>query len=41
LPKSELLNNYYYDEFIAMMDEYNDMHRMDKDKEETAFAEDF
>ena len=34
-------NEIDYDEFIAMMDEYNDMHRIDKDKEETAFAEDF
>ena len=26
-----MFNNYYYDEFIAMMDAYNDMHRIDKD----------
>ena len=28
---SEIFNNYYYDEFLAMMDAYNDMHRIDKD----------
>lgn len=26
-----MLENYYYDEFIAMLDAYNDMHRIDKD----------
>ncbi len=31
MTKSELLNNYYYDEFIVMMDAYNDMHSLDKD----------
>nr|DAN68669.1 MAG TPA: hypothetical protein [Caudoviricetes sp.] len=24
-----MLENYYYDEFIAMLDAYNDMHRID------------
>lgn len=37
--KSELFNEYYYDEFIAVMDEYNDIHTLDKDKEEVAFAD--
>ena len=32
--KSEMFNSYYYDEFIAMMDAYNDMHRIDKDSED-------
>ena len=32
MTKSELLNNYYYDEFIVMMDAYNDMHSLDRDK---------
>ena len=41
LSKSELLNEYYYDEFIAMMDEYNDMNKLDKDKDEEIFADDF
>ncbi len=38
-----MLNEYHYDEFVAMMDEYNDMHRLDKDedKDEEVFAEDF
>ena len=29
-----MFNSYYYDEFIAMMDAYNDMHRIDKDSED-------
>lgn len=28
-----MLENYYYDEFIAMLDAYNDMHRIDSDNE--------
>ena len=41
LPKSELLNNYYYDEFIAMMDEYNDMHTPESERVEEVYADDF
>lgn len=41
ITKSELFNQYYYDEFIAVMDEYNDMHTLDRDKEETVFADEF
>ena len=34
--KEDLLNNYYYDEFLIMIDEYNEMNKIedvDKDKE--------
>lgn len=34
------MNNYYYDEFIAMMDAYNDMHTLDRDKTEEVYADD-
>lgn len=29
-----MMNQYYFDELLCMMDEYNDIHRYDKDKEE-------
>lgn len=41
ISKSELIGSYYYDEFIAMMDEYNDMHRYEKDDEEEIYADEF
>lgn len=28
--KKQLLEDYYFDEFIAMLDEYNEIHRIDK-----------
>lgn len=34
------MNSYYYDEFIAMIDAYNDMHRIDNDtKNEEVYAD--
>lgn len=31
ISKTDLLENYYYDEFIAMMDEYNSVHDLNND----------
>lgn len=38
-----MLENYYYDEFIAMLDAYNDMHRIDFESEsgKEYYADDF
>lgn len=38
-----MLENYYYDEFIAMLDAYNDMHRIDSESEsgKEYYADDF
>ncbi|MEE1076250.1 MAG: hypothetical protein UHY68_03180, partial [Acutalibacteraceae bacterium] len=41
ITKSELFNQYYYDEFISVMDEYNDMHTLEKDKQEAVYADEF
>lgn len=42
IPKSVLLNDYYYDEFIAVMDEYNEMHRIEHpDEDKAVYADDF
>ena len=29
--KKSLLEDYYFDEFLAVLDAYNDLHRIDKD----------
>lgn len=40
--KHELLEEYYYDEFIAMMDAYNDMHNIDgSGADEEVFADEY
>ena len=31
ISKSSLLQEYYFDEFLAVLDEYNDMHSLDKE----------
>lgn len=43
ISKTEMLENYYYDEFIAMLDAYNDMHRIDSESEsgKEYYADDF
>ena len=39
ITKSELFEKYYYDEFIAVMDEYADMHTLDDNKQKAVYAD--
>lgn len=42
ISKSELLNDYYYDEFLVVLDEYNELHKIDTSgKIEEVRAEDW
>ena len=34
ISKSELLQDYYYDEFLVVLDEYNELHKFDQKKED-------
>ncbi len=36
-----MLEEYYYDEFIAMMDAYNDIHSIDGSGDEEVFADEY
>jgi len=39
LSRSEMMN-YYFDELLAMMDEYGNIHNYDKDKVTEVYADD-
>lgn len=39
ISKHELLYDYYYDEFLVVMEAYNDMHSLNTDKEKEVFAD--
>lgn len=40
--KKNLLNDYYFDEFLAVIDAYNDMHTINRENEkEEVYADDW
>lgn len=39
MTKSELINEYYFDEFLVMMDEYAAIHHIDTDRSEEVYAD--
>ena len=40
IPRTELMESYYFDEFLAVMDEYNDLHTPGG-KDEEVFADEW